>query len=396
MLLSKPLALYIHVPFCARKCPYCDFYSVVASADIPLFDSYSATIIKELKYYSHSSEWKDKRIDSIYFGGGTPSLLPPKHIEQILVSIEESYPINSDAEISIEVNPISAATGQTRNQFDDLRKLGFNRISIGVQSFAEQKLQFLGRLHNAEESRQAITFASSAGFSNISIDLIFGAPNETLLDWENDITTALRFNPQHISAYSLTIEPGSEFYKLQSSGNKVTASDDVMAGMYQCSQQILQESSFIHYEVSNYAKPSFECRHNISYWTYKDYLGLGSGAHSYIKTKDTEYGTRWSNIRDVKKYIRMIEENGTAKERSENLTKEEVRLEFFLLSLRQKVGISKSEYQQKFRENFDQRYHQIINKLVSESLIGNNENNLFLTEKGFLLADSIIAEFVDA
>ena len=396
MVPQESLALYVHIPFCKKKCPYCDFYSIAINETDSLFDAYVDALIKELNYYSNKPEWQNKRIESIYFGGGTPSLLTPNHTEKILTAVKDTYPLSIDAEISIEANPISVSVSTTTNRFQDLKSLGFNRISIGVQSFADQKLQFLGRIHDAHEGRQAINLAYSAGFSNVSIDLIFGAPEETILDWENDINEALKFNPQHISAYSLTIEPGSEFYKLQNSGHKITANDDAMAGMYRCSQQLLQENGFIHYEISNFAKPSFECKHNMSYWTYKDYLGLGPGSHSFIQTDQSEYGMRWSNIRDVKEYLRMVKDNGNAQDRSETLSKEEARLEFFLLALRQKSGINKEQYQKRFHENFDERYDRIITKLTSEDLATNDKTLLALTEKGFLLSDSVIAEFVDA
>ena len=285
------LGLYIHIPYCVKKCPYCDFNSYGVGDSIPEKE-YTETLLRELEFYR--SELENATLTSIFFGGGTPSLFDPRNIEKILLKIFEITLAPGDIEISLEVNPKTADEEKLRN----LRNSGVNRISVGVQSFSERKLKFLGRINSPLDSGRILEDVVRAGFKNYNLDLMYGTTGETLAEWDEDLTEAVRFGSTHISAYCLTIEEGTAFGMQLKAGNLKLPPDATLSRFISYTTDFLEDSGYRQYEISNYARAGYECRHNLLYWKGLDYLGIGAGAHSHMKSSDASaWGKRWANLR---------------------------------------------------------------------------------------------------
>ncbi len=376
--------LYVHIPYCLAKCPYCDFNSYATSFNE---ETYVAALINELTWYSKDSNWKNRKIQTIFFGGGTPSLFSSVAIKKIITKCNELFGITSKAEVTLEANPGSIYEELAIEKLRDFLCAGVNRISMGAQSFSNKKLKQLGRIHQAEDTRKAVGNIKKAGFKNFNLDLMFGVLGEEISDWQFDLESVIELNPEHISAYSLTIEPGTEFGKLSSKGKILTADEDTVAEMYCLTQNLLKKNGYEQYEISNYAKQNRQCQHNLNYWNNTDYLGVGAGAHSYHSIGKDSAGTRWSNIPGPIQYIKRANEQGDSKQRKETITKELAEIEFFSLGLRTIYGIN-------FDDTFNKRYQPLINNLSSQSLISVTDNTITLTPSGFLQADGIIEAFV--
>ncbi len=382
-----PFGIYVHIPYCVTKCPYCDFNSYGVGSRFPEKE-YTNTILQELELYRN--DITNTEISSIFFGGGTPSLFDPKSIERILSRIYEITSPASNIEISLEVNPKTADLAKLVG----LRSAGINRISVGVQSFSERKLDFLGRINSAEDSSNILKDIKKAGFKNYSMDLMYGIKDETIFEWENDLNKALDFDYPHISAYCLTIEDGTEFGRRYALGKLKVPSDDRLSEFITYTTDFLQDSGYNQYEISNYAKAGSECAHNMLYWKGDSYIGLGAGAHSHLAKSDNDsWGRRWANLRSPALYMNSVQEGIKPLDFTEQLNREEVVQDRVLMGLRLKEGIDISELETKFQLNTDMSK---IGKLVDEGFLENNKNAFRLTKKGNLLSNAVILKFVEA
>lgn len=375
----KETAIYIHIPFCDHKCIYCDFYSIITTDNI---SSYKDALINEISYYS-SLYSKDSSITSIYFGGGTPSLMEPGYLEEIINKIKERFMVVSEPEITMETNP-GTVNKEKLNRF---HSLGINRISIGIQSFNEEELKFLTRIHDKKTAINTVFNAVDAGFKNISVDLIFNLPGQTKDIWKNNLEITCSLPVQHISAYSLILERGTILNKMVLDGKVKIQGDDYDADLYETTIDFMEDNGFHQYEVSNFAKPGYECLHNNAYWRYKDYLGLGTSAHSFINNK------RWWNYSSLKMYKTQIEATGNAELNHEIISTEENIEEYIMLALRS-YGIEIPDLEKRFGNKWLERNKEYIQLLRTNKLIIVNNNQIKLTKRGYAICDEIIAKFV--
>jgi oxygen-independent coproporphyrinogen-3 oxidase len=382
-----PFGIYIHIPYCVAKCPYCDFNSYGVGSTFPEKD-YTDTVLRELELYRNEIE--DKEITSIFFGGGTPSLFDPSSIERMISRIYQTAKLSTDIEISLEVNPKTADLEKLRG----LKTAGVTRISLGVQSFSERKLRFLGRINSPEDSRTILKDIVRAGFENYSLDLMYGTKDESFPEWENDLKEAVSFNYPHISAYCLTIEDGTEFGRRYAQGKLEVPSDDRLSEFITFTTEFLESAGYAQYEISNYAKAGAECAHNMLYWRGDSYLGLGAGAHSHISMNSMgNFGKRRANLRNPSQYMNSVRQGTKPIDFSETLNSDEVVQDRVLMGLRLKEGINISELETRFNLNADMRK---IDMLVNEGFLENSESSYRLTKKGNLLSNAVILKFVEA
>ena len=404
---TEPIGVYLHIPYCVKKCPYCDFNSYAlakqagtgrgAVETMPEAD-YVQALCSELAHYQQLPGWSGREVASIFLGGGTPSLFSPQAIATLLNAISRSFVLQSNAEISIEANPGTIDEALGLEKLRGFAAAGINRISFGAQSFSAVKLQRLGRIHQPDDVPRAVNYARGAGIAQVNIDLMFGVDGEALAEWEEDLATAVSLKTDHLSVYGLTIEPGTEFDRWTRRGNTLTANEDLQADMYLMTQQRLSAAGFEQYEISNYARSGALCRHNLGYWQGRDYLGLGAGAHSFLRRSPADdkaqpWGQRWSNVPGPELYIARSRAQGDSAQRRDIVGREQARTEFFFLGLRLKEGISKARFEQLFEEPFDIRYKTALNELRREGLIAETEQRVALTTKGFLFADTVMASF---
>ena len=384
---QSAFSLYIHIPYCISKCPYCDFNSHVV-AEIPE-DHYTAALLQELAHYGESADWQGRTVQSIFFGGGTPSTFKPESIGKLLARTAATFPIQADCEITLEANPGTV----DREHFFGYRDAGVNRISVGVQSFQPRLLKFLGRIHSADEARNALEVVRRAGFDNFSFDLIFANPDQTLRELEADIDTAMEFHPPHLSAYNLTFEEGTPFHHEYRSGRLTSLTEDEEIAMAEMIEAKLLAAGLSRYEISNYARPGCHSRHNVNYWQSGDYLGLGAGAHSYLRSGDGIRGRRWSNEKNPAKYMAQVGQTGDAVADREEIDRDKAAGEFMFLGLRLTEGIRIENFRQRFGKSPVVFYPQIESWIDGELL---EENGCFLrfTPKGLLLANSIFVHFM--
>nr|MBC8282904.1 radical SAM family heme chaperone HemW [Nitrospinota bacterium] len=292
------LGLYLHIPYCLHKCGYCDFNSHPENREESIH--YVEALLNELKNYS--SALKGYSIPTVFMGGGTPTILPPSQLKKILETVRLNFNLTADCEITIEANPATIKL-QT---LEEIRQAGYNRISIGVQSFDEKELQLLERVHNEEEIHSTVLRARAAKFENLSMDLMFALPDQTTEKWHSHLKQAIAKNPDHLSTYNLTIEPATAFFKLHEKGKLCLPHEDIQLEMYESTLQILEEAGYEQYEISNFSKPGLESQHNINYWNNGEYLGVGAGASSYLN------GERFKNKNIPSQYIREINSAGNA------------------------------------------------------------------------------------
>ncbi len=378
----NPLGLYIHIPYCLHKCGYCDFNShPINEKEV---GSYVNALLLEMDHYA-KTVGQDYLVTSIFFGGGTPSTLPSSSLNSILNRCIENFPVDSKAEITIEVNP---ATGETC-YFPELREKGFNRVSIGVQSFNAEELQRLDRIHSPDEVYSTVDNVKKAGFDNFSLDLMFALPGQTSNTWKDNLSQALSLNPDHLSAYNLTIEPETAFYKLQSMGKLELPPDDFQLELFQYTITELKSAGFEHYEISNFAKPGKACRHNLNYWNNGEYLGLGAGSSSYKQL------VRYKNLKLPSKYIRCLEEGQLPVESREQLQGREAMGEAMMVGLRLMRGVKIDAFESRFQTSFYDTYRSELDTLLQKDLITLEKNTCALTSKGLYLADSVILEFMN-
>ena len=378
---QQPLGLYIHIPYCIHKCGYCDFNSHPIKQDE--MNHYIHALVAEMKHYAKTYS-NTNIIRTIFLGGGTPTTLTVYQLERILKECVSEFTVASDAEITIEANPATIDIEQLKS----IRQTGYNRISIGVQSFDKAELKLLDRAHGPEEIHSTVDRARKAGFDNLSLDLMFAVPNQSLSSWESNLNKALEKNPEHLSTYNLTIEQGTAFSKLQSNGKLIMPDDDHQLELYKRTIERLTKKGFHHYEISNFARRGKECKHNITYWENKNTLGLGAGASSYMN------GTRFKNINLPAHYIRQVKEKKIAVEHSETLEPRQAMGETIMLGLRLLQGISIHQFEKRFQISFINLFRNIISALKEKELVIIEKDYLRLSQKGLFWADSVILEFI--
>lgn len=381
------MELYIHIPFCVKKCDYCDFLSF--AADEQTQKSYVAALQKELAFYG--AKYKDRRITTIFIGGGTPSWLKEDYMQAIMETVYHYFSVEQDAEITIECNPGTI----TEHKFEVYRRIGINRLSIGLQSVHNEELKILGRIHTFEQFLKTYDMARKHGFSNINIDLMSSLPGQTPEIFCDSLYQVLKLKPEHISVYSLIIEKGTPFYELyrfdavrQAAGMQ-TESLPTEEEEYQTTkmtQHILKEAGYHWYEISNFAKPGYECRHNIGYWKRVDYLGVGLGASSLIGN------VRYSNTRDLYTYLSVPADS--LHETAAQITRNEQMEEFMFLGLRMRDGFYRDEFTQAFGIPIEAVYGDALNHLQQEELLLKREGRIYLTDKGMDLNNYVVAQFM--
>lgn len=386
--MSAPFSLYVHIPYCISKCPYCDFNSHVVP-DIPE-KQYTDALLRELDYFGQLSDWQGRPSQSIFFGGGTPSTFKPTSIGKLLAWIAATFLIDSDCEITMEANPGTVDS----KYFSGYRDAGVNRISVGVQSFQPRLLKFLGRIHSADEARRALEIVKRSGFDNFNLDLIFANPGQTIAELEADLDAALEIQPPHVSAYNLTFEEGTPFHHEYRNGKMTSLSEDEEIAMAELIETKLDDAGLQRYEISNYARPNCQSRHNVNYWRYGDYLGLGAGAHSYANANSGELlGRRWSNEKNPARYMALANESRQAVVDRETIDFTKAVGEFMFLGLRMTEGVSIEAFSQRFGKPPIEFYPQIGNWLEGNLLV-EEEGYLRFTHKGLMLANSIFVELM--
>lgn len=381
---KKPLGLYVHIPFCIKKCNYCDFLS--APADDTTKKRYVDALCKEIAGYKKLT--KEYQVATVYFGGGTPSILPVSLIEQILSVIQKSFNITMEtAEITLEVNPGTV----TADKLKQYRELGINRLSIGVQSAKEKELALLGRIHSFEDAKNTVQWARKAGFNNISLDLISALPGQSLTDYKENVEAVLSLNPEHISSYSLIVEEGTAFYEQYAEGaprERELPDEETDRAMYAYTKERLAQAGYERYEISNYAKPGFESRHNSSYWTGTEYLGAGLGASSLFTN------ARYHNETDLLTYMEEIEAGRDVRREIERLVESEQMEEFMILGLRRMCGVSREEFRKRFGRPLETVYGSALQKLKKQELITMEGDRVALTETGIDVSNQVFVEFI--
>lgn len=368
-------ALYIHIPFCDHKCIYCDFYSIITSDNI---ENFLTSLKKEIAYFGKKYS-NGREFSSIFFGGGTPSLMNADYIKSILGELNINFNINGNAEITIETNPGTVDL----NKLKEFRQSGINRISIGIQSFNEDELKFLTRIHDKETAIQTVYNAVDAGFENISIDLIFNLPGQTIEKWNSNLNTSVSLPITHLSAYSLILEQGTILNKMVLDGKVKIQDEDYDAELYETTIDFLINSGFKQYEVSNFAKPGYECIHNKTYWEHGEYLGFGTSAHSFMN------GKRWWNFSSLRRYISEIEKNTHAVMNEEVLTKKQNHDEYIMLALRSR-GINLNNYINNFGSDWINKNYSYFETLKNENFLKMDNNTIYLTPKGYSVCDEIL------
>lgn len=373
------ISLYIHIPFCAQKCLYCDFPSFARKDH--LRKAYIEALNKEI--ISLREKHNNLEINTIFIGGGTPSVLEADELECLLKEVAKLN-MAKDIEYSMECNPGNL----TEEKLEVMKKYGVNRISMGLQAKQDNLLKGLGRIHNYKIFKENFLLAKKVGFNNINVDLMFGLPNQRLNEWEETLREIISLEPAHISAYSLIIEEGTAFYNLYENDKLKLPTEEEERKMYHLAKKILEENGFNQYEISNYAKEGKECRHNLAYWNMDNWIGVGSAAASYINRK------RIKNISSVEEYINSINENGEAVEEIINNSKNDNMEEFMFMGLRKINGIDENEFKKRFSMNINDVYGEILNKYIDEGLLIRDSGRIFLSEKGIEISNIIMADFL--
>lgn len=378
------VGIYIHIPFCKQKCKYCDFTSFACKEDI--YDEYFKCLKKEISEKSDELDNENIEIDTIYIGGGTPSIVPTEYIEDIINLIYEKYNVSKIAEITIEANPGTI----DKDKLEKYIEAGINRLSIGLQSTNDKLLKMLGRIHTYCEFEEVYKTARQVGFKNINVDLMIGLPNQTMKNVQESLEEIIKKSPEHISVYSLIVEENTKMFDLIESGELELPNENLEREMYWEVKNVLQENGYCHYEISNFAQKGFESKHNSNCWKQHSYLGFGVAAHSYYD------GIRYSNITDLKTYIENFQ-NGESVYNiifHEKQSKEQMMKEYMLLGLRKISGVKISEFKEKFIDNPIYYFREQLNKLVKQNLLEVSEDSIYLTNKGLDLANVVWMEFI--
>lgn len=377
---EKLLGLYVHIPFCAKKCDYCDFYSLPGAEG--RMDDYVDALDKQLAEIAPRTT--HHTVDTVYFGGGTPTLLGAKRLARLLKTIQKKYRLSKDAEITLEANPESAGDWKALRL---LRKAGFNRLSLGMQSADDGELQAIGRIHTAEQVRAAVAAAQKAKIPNLSLDLIYGLPGQTMDIWKKNLTAAVDLAPQHISCYGLKIEEGTPLFERKD--REDIPHDDLQAEMYLWTVDYLRRHGFFQYEISNFARKGFASRHNLKYWTLGEYAGFGPGAHS-------DFGNvRYAYEKDLESYIQGVAAGGPLLSENERIPPLDRDTEWLMLGLRTVYGLDPKVFENRFRRRFD-CFLPFLNECRHAGYAVEEEGRWHLTPEGFLVSNQIIRGMLDA
>ncbi|SEO33152.1 radical SAM family heme chaperone HemW [Propionispora vibrioides] len=379
------LGIYVHIPFCRQKCLYCDFPSF--TTDSQLYSTYITALCREAT--GRSGIFSHAVVDTVFIGGGTPTLLSQDLLNQILSCLRENYRLSDEVEITIEANPGTV----DRAKLQTLQAQGVNRISFGVQTFAERLLPQIGRIHSAAEAARAVELAQAAGFDNINVDLMYGLPEQTVQDLQESIDRAIGMGVRHLSVYGLKIEEGTPFASLHEQGRLALPEEEIEEAMYELAVHYLPARGFRRYEISNYAPAGWECRHNLKYWHYQPYLGLGLAAHSFFD------GQRLANTVDLQRYIDFFSGTGGEKQEFpvavvEKLDRETAMAEFAFLALRTSNGVHILEFNTCFAADFFSQYNKVITALRRQELIEVTEKNVRLTELGMKYGNVVFGAFL--
>ena len=382
MSIKQKIGLYIHIPFCLSKCPYCDFFSIVCH-DEQSKRSYISALINEIEIYGQKI--KDMELISIYMGGGTPTLLEGEQVKEILSSCFHNFSVAERTEITVEANPGTIDDTKIKILF----QAGVNRISLGGQSFSDRVLKKIGRIHNKEDIIRTYQLARYAGFKNINIDLMFGLPGLSRREFEKNLEELLILKPEHISLYALTIEPDTPFHQLVESGKVMLPSDGFSSELFIGAIDLFSENGYEHYEISNFALPGKRCIHNEQYWKNESYLGIGAGATSYLDNK------RYQNYRDLNQYIYLLKNGILPIKYQEILPWKERMAETIILRLRMMEGLSRFDFKRQFGVPLEKIFYRPLKTLQEQGLLDSDGTSYFLTKKGILLANNVFIQFLD-
>lgn len=381
------LAIYIHYPFCKAKCPYCDFNSHAEKTIDE--EKFSQAYLQEIDYFAQ--KLKNRTIKTIFFGGGTPSLMPVSLVAKILDKLNSVWSIATNAEITLEANPTSFES----QKFSDFKKAGINRLSLGIQALNDEDLKFLGRQHTSSEAIEVIKKTSDI-FDNYSFDLIYGRPKQKLQDWQNELEQAIKLSAHHLSLYQLTIEKGTKFYKMQKNQEFIMPNNDLAADFYEITNEITEKYGLDLYEISNYAKEYYQCQHNLAYWKSQDYLGLGAGAHSRIKFTENKNRVKIMMFHKPEKWQNEIFHNNNAIQELTEVNNEELLEEILLMGLRLKEGINNKIFLQYFNKTYQELLDaKKLDILQKQNLLCLTEDFIKVTDKGRIITNSIIRYCLD-
>lgn len=383
---SKRLfSLYVHIPLCLKKCRYCAFNSFAILPGMgreALIVPYLQALVKELDLVA--SALKEYELKTIYFGGGTPTILSPQDLRFVLEACRRNFNWNGGIEITIEANPGTVSPLKLK----ELRCTGINRISLGAQSFRTAELKLLGRIHSVADIYSAFEGARSAGFENINLDLIYGIPGQEVEVWRNNLNTAIALNPEHLSVYGLSLEEGTPLADDVEKGRLTPCDEETQVAMWKETSRLLREAGYERYEIANFARPGYMCCHNLTYWMNEPYLGVGAGAHGFIE------GVRYANCADLREYMELLKENRLPRSWEERQTIEQERKDTVIMGLRLVRGISCSAFRERFGASFEEIYSQEIASLEEQGLLEWEGDFVFLTDRGRLLANHVLACFV--
>ncbi|MCX7912161.1 MAG: radical SAM family heme chaperone HemW [Dehalococcoidales bacterium] len=377
--MSCRIALYVHVPFCRRKCAYCDFVSYGGAES--LIPAYVSALKREMAHYGGTGY----QVGTVYFGGGTPSLLPVKALGELLEAIRQHFAVLADAEVSLEANPGTVDEAYLAA----IRALGVNRLSLGMQSMDDRELAMLGRIHKAGDALAAFRMARNAGFDNINVDLIYGLPGQSVEGWLKSLKGVLALGTEHLSLYALSLEEGTPLWRAVNEGRLPPPDPDVAATQYELAEDILDAAGFRHYEISNWAKPGYECRHNLTYWHNLPYLGIGAGAHSFLN------GHRYASTPRLNEYIEACLGGGIPPRVMDETIRPELGLaETVILALRLGEGVSHADIMRRFGTDILAHYGDVIGEMTRAGLLETTAGNIRLTRRGRLLSNEVCWRFL--
>ncbi len=378
--LLETASLYLHIPFCHTRCHYCDFNTYAGI--LPLREPYVQALLTEIRLMSDFARQpggERRRSRTIFFGGGTPSLLSVEQIKRILDACREHFAVDDDAEVTLEANPGTLS----REQLAGLRAVGVNRLSIGAQSFDAQLLKSLGRIHSPQQIEQAVRYARDAGFTSINLDFMFGLPGQTMQHWRETLDRALEIRPEHLSLYSLILEEGTPFYTWAQEGRITPADEDLCADMYEYADERLQAAGYENYEISNWSLPGHRCRHNLTYWLNLPYLGMGAGAYSWFG------GRRFSNVREPLDYIRLLSAEQRPEAESETVSRAQEMAETAFLALRTAMGLHVPAFEERFAMPFSEFVGERLRPVEDAGLLERDGDWLRLSKRGRLLGNEV-------
>ncbi len=376
---QKPLGLYIHVPFCAHKCAYCDFYSITNE---DLIQEYTSAITAHIRSQKHAA--RDRTVDSIFFGGGTPSILPVESFCEIMETIYDVFDVSQTAEITVEANPGTLDS----KKLATYREIGVNRLSIGLQSANNSELSMLSRIHTRDEFENSYMLARMEGFTNINVDLIYGLPKQNMAKLMDSVEYVISMNPEHISFYGLSIEKNTPFGK-NPNIRSLLPGEDEQYDMYMAACKRLEAAGYLQYEISNFAKKEYGCRHNIKYWTGKEYLSFGPSATSFINNMEYKY------VPDIERYISYIKKESDIREAEYIFNNEELETRFLMTFFRLRAGINAEEYKRRFNLDFEEQYGEKIKPFLESKHMVKTQYGYRLTRKGMLISNFILSSVLN-